>query len=104
MNLTITTAQMCKDINNHLTGMAESITCSGEHSLKKGWYTLFDDWKAPCGKLQRLSIHSSHIIEGYHSYDTSRMNSFFSHDAFNDYYEPTELVGLVWKRLKHIND
>jgi|TARA_B100001094_G_scaffold128872_1_gene124922 hypothetical protein len=103
MELTITTAQMCKDINSRLTGMAEAITCSGEHSLKEGWYTLFDDWKAPCGKLQRLSVHSSHINEGYNSYNSSRMNSFFSHERFEGVYEPVELVELVWKRLKHIN-
>ena len=103
MELTITTAQMCKDINSHLTGMAESITCSGEHRLANGWYTLFSDWKAPCGKLQKLSIHSSHINEGYNSYNTTRMNSYFSIGAFDNYYTPTELVELVWKKLKHIN-
>lgn len=59
--------QMIKLLNNHLTGVAESISCSGEYSYKaEDMFNIFKDFYNGKG----INISWRNLMECYHLHDT----------------------------------
>jgi hypothetical protein len=98
INLNITREKMIVDINNHLTGLAENITCSGAYSMEPGNYRFLTGYKGLDGIPVNISIKHTDILEGYHNYNTSILPKFLKEKLKDD----AALIRL-WSHIKDIN-
>ena len=92
MNLLITQLDMMRTINNHLTGLLESATCSGETPFNaEGSYRLFNNFFKDG---RDLNVSGTFILHGYSNYDTGRISPLLSKKA-----NCNELIIGMYKRL-----
>lgn len=97
VTINVNREQMIMDINDHLTGMVESATCSGAERLQEGNYRFLRSYKKTNGDVLDMYVPHTCLIEGYHNHGTSKLPSHLVEKLFND-----DLLVRVWSHLKGI--
>lgn len=98
ITLNITREKMIVDINDYLTGLAESITCGGAEPMKPGNYRFLTGYKGLDGIPVNISIKHTDILEGYHNYNTPILPKFLKEKL-----KDNAALVRVWSHIKDIN-
>jgi len=98
LTLNVTREQMIIDINDHLTGLAENITCSGAYPMEAGFYRFLTGYKGLDGVPVNINISNTDILEGYHNYGKATLPKFLKEKLKDD-----AALLRVWSHIKNID-
>lgn len=97
ITLDISRDKMVIDINNHLTGLAENITCGGAYPMEAGNYRFLTGYKGLDGIPVNISIKHTDILEGYHNHGKAVLPKFLKEKLKDD-----AALSRVWSHIKDL--